>query len=758
MVLPELVRVAGLGSERKQANLESSVAPFDERLNEIHPHLLGAGVSATDGGGTFPIGHLQGPDFFGATMSANQTAAPPAQPSLVLLYGNSNMAKKRWPIQRDSLIIGKSRGCDLILEAGDISNLHCVITRNAGGFSIRDCNSRAGIKLNGDKIQESTLYDGAIIQVGPFCFRIDIPTVRKNLDQPNAEPRHLRLDRKRRNLARLAIALRKRIRHFETNGIGNGNGQGMSRSPTHEEHRALDARREALAAREAELERRIQEANDRARDLDAAEAEIKLERAAFERDVTEFRDLVAKKEAQLADREIDLGELQTTHKAEFDKALAERRKNFERELQEHREDVDEEIARIRHEFEKECQQRRDALHQELAAKREQAEEEIAQRLAQAASASQDYEEDVESTRISPVRQDADEDLGKTMSCVPDSEELGQTMLFSPAENGTGVNAEELKKLATRQQELEAFGRHLRQMRDELQKERSRLEIAHQNLTRGVLEMQMEQKEHMLTREQWAQEHAEAAERLQRQRQAVAEAEAELREQREHIKRMTEELKAAQDRVRQQGSEEMEALRQENIELRQLIQEFRDHMASSGHGADEELREDLEKAQKAISILRKAVEEKDSEIERLQNRLKADEPPVIEDVDSYEAELVQFRRQLEADRAKLNEDLQALRQRNEELEDATREIEMELSRERADMARERTRLDRLREEVQADMQRLEQNAQIRGQMAPVQKLREEINEKRSNGKETPPPQQDSGLMNGLRNLRNRLGGK
>jgi len=98
--------------------------------------------------------------------------------------------------------------------------------------------------------------------------------------------------------------------------------------------------------------------------------------------------------------------------------------------------------------------------------------------------------------------------------------------------------------------------------------------------------------------------------------------------------------------------------------------------------------------------------------------------------TYEAELNEFRRQLEEERRKLHAELQQLRVRNEELSDATRDLEMELSRERAELARERTRLERLREEIQADIERLQRDGGMRDSLAPLQRLREEINTRRS----------------------------
>ncbi len=134
--------------------------------------------------------------------------------------------------------------------------------------------------------------------------------------------------------------------------------------------------------------------------------------------------------------------------------------------------------------------------------------------------------------------------------------------------------------------------------------------------------------------------------------------------------------------------------------------------------------DLSKFQEEINLLRKLLQEKD----RLLEELRTDSPDGIGDPDAYEADLNMFRKELEADRARLNREIESLRQRNEELDEATREMEMELSRERAEMARERIRLDRMREEVKIDMERLQREQEVRGTLAPVQKLREELLQK------------------------------
>ena len=121
-----------------------------------------------------------------------------------------------------------------------------------------------------------------------------------------------------------------------------------------------------------------------------------------------------------------------------------------------------------------------------------------------------------------------------------------------------------------------------------------------------------------------------------------------------------------------------------------------------------------------------------------------------DLERYEAELNQFRQQLESDRAKLSKEFEQLRLRNAELDEATREMEMAMSKERAELGRERIRLDRLREEVRNDVERAQRDGGMRESLAPVNKLREEITQKKGAGKE-----EGNRLGDRLRSFRNRL---
>jgi pSer/pThr/pTyr-binding forkhead associated (FHA) protein len=204
------------------------------------------------------------------------------QPALVLLYGTPGASLVRRPLDRDAVILGKSRGCDLVLTAPDVSTVHCVITRTAGGFSVRDCGSRAGTRLNGEPVEVAGLHDDDLLQVGPFCFRVVLPPARKT--DPSAEPRHLRLERKRRTLVRLALAQRRRLAELQK-ALAAG----------------LPARAVLdLRAKASGLRQKVLEVRHRAQELAQAERDLARDRELLAREQSAFREQVLAAEAELA--------------------------------------------------------------------------------------------------------------------------------------------------------------------------------------------------------------------------------------------------------------------------------------------------------------------------------------------------------------------------------------------------------------------------------------------------------------------------
>src|ERR1700722_18759780 len=95
------------------------------------------------------------------------------QPALVPLFGQ--LDKKPRPLERDVITIGRARGCDIKLDAPEISTLHCLLHRTAEGYCVRDCGSRTGIRVNGDIPRHAVLAEGDVLQIGPFSFQVSIP-------------------------------------------------------------------------------------------------------------------------------------------------------------------------------------------------------------------------------------------------------------------------------------------------------------------------------------------------------------------------------------------------------------------------------------------------------------------------------------------------------------------------------------------------------------------------------------------------------
>jgi len=72
-----------------------------------------------------------------------------------------------------SLLIGRSRGCDLQIPDSDASRRHAEIYRSEGGYFLRDLGSTNGTYVNGRPVREHRLEPGDRIQISgsemTFC-------------------------------------------------------------------------------------------------------------------------------------------------------------------------------------------------------------------------------------------------------------------------------------------------------------------------------------------------------------------------------------------------------------------------------------------------------------------------------------------------------------------------------------------------------------------------------------------------------------
>src|SRR5262249_8408792 len=75
-----------------------------------------------------------------------------------------------FPLDRDSVVLGRSPDVEGFLDSPVVSRRHAQIWQRDGSFSIEDLSSN-GIHLNGRRIsQRAALADGDLIQIGPYVF------------------------------------------------------------------------------------------------------------------------------------------------------------------------------------------------------------------------------------------------------------------------------------------------------------------------------------------------------------------------------------------------------------------------------------------------------------------------------------------------------------------------------------------------------------------------------------------------------------
>jgi len=94
------------------------------------------------------------------------------------------LAQRRWRLAR-RLSIGRAETCALVLPAPDISRQHAVIEDDADGWTLRDCGSRLGTRLNELPLDAGTraaLHGGDVIAIGPWRLRLRVG------DEDDVEP------------------------------------------------------------------------------------------------------------------------------------------------------------------------------------------------------------------------------------------------------------------------------------------------------------------------------------------------------------------------------------------------------------------------------------------------------------------------------------------------------------------------------------------------------------------------------------------
>ncbi|MFQ5731372.1 MAG: FHA domain-containing protein [Planctomycetaceae bacterium] len=84
----------------------------------------------------------------------------------------------------DITLVGRKTGvCDLVLERGSVSKMHCLIVKTDGLLFIRDLASTNGTKVNGQKVTRGALLPGDELAFASARYRVHLGPGRPAVDQ-----------------------------------------------------------------------------------------------------------------------------------------------------------------------------------------------------------------------------------------------------------------------------------------------------------------------------------------------------------------------------------------------------------------------------------------------------------------------------------------------------------------------------------------------------------------------------------------------
>jgi hypothetical protein len=90
-----------------------------------------------------------------------EPAPPPRREQAVLLWDGRDMT-----LDQGVTVIGRSSGCDIVVDDPNVSRRHAEIRRLGEGYSLVDLGSTNGTEVNGQRVGETSLMNGDVIGVG----------------------------------------------------------------------------------------------------------------------------------------------------------------------------------------------------------------------------------------------------------------------------------------------------------------------------------------------------------------------------------------------------------------------------------------------------------------------------------------------------------------------------------------------------------------------------------------------------------------
>jgi Protein of unknown function (DUF3662)/FHA domain len=86
---------------------------------------------------------------------------PPQRERAMLLWDGRDML-----LDQGVTVIGRSSGCDIVVDDPNVSRRHAEVRRLGEGYSLVDLGSTNGTEVNGQRVGETSLMNGDVIGVG----------------------------------------------------------------------------------------------------------------------------------------------------------------------------------------------------------------------------------------------------------------------------------------------------------------------------------------------------------------------------------------------------------------------------------------------------------------------------------------------------------------------------------------------------------------------------------------------------------------
>jgi chromosome segregation ATPase len=662
-------------------------------------------------------------------------------PALVVTFGATS--QKTRLLHKPATLIGRNRGCDIRLDAPEISGLHCLVCQYDGALTIRDCDSRAGVIVNGRPVRESELKDGDLLQLGPFTFTVRLPSL-PTVDAAIAPEKYQELEDQVRSLQHHVAGVEAERDKLATQLHESR----CERDAAAEQVRVVDGQAGELN----ELRRRVHETEQARVSLDRQVQEGQNERQRLLAEIELLRTQSARK---TEDWEKKLESLSTRLTAAEEEREAARAELAERPIQQEHSAVDEEtehrLAWLEEELEKSALDLRKCRGE-------------IESLEQAAASHQ-----AESIRLRKQADENDHELAKLRS------ERDQ-QLRQIEDLQADIPEDRSEEIAALQEEIEALRGHLADA------ESQSATLEQDRADQSELEVQLRE---------WQSSHDRLEEELKSAQEAVDQALAEAAQWRtqaeskptaghssEEVERLRQEIAKLQDDMASVSShrDDLQAALvdtrtgESGVDVAALqsriaqVESERDELASQRTLEQEQnerrlahLRQQLEtERQQMKQLVIEAAADHDrtrAELEALRRGegivASADGGPALTtDIAEYEAQLNQFREQLESAQNELVERERHLEIEKDQITEQLKQAELELSRERATIARERAEIERARREMLAEAEHLERSSHVRARLASVDQLANEMKGRSQESPQAPPAASLSDRLRGM----------